>query len=245
MSNGFPYWQFHCDRWLTGKIESFDLDEQALYLHLCMQAWSSGGAFNVCSTLVAKRYRKTADWVAATLAAFTECGITVPEGNGYRIKFIDAQLEDLHGIRDKRSAAGRASAQKRREERTDKKSKKSKKRIEEKDVEQVFNTCSTDVAFLSFDRAWAAYGKHGSKAQALAYWRALSEADRAAVEAAIPAYLKCVEAGRAKLDMMGFLNPQKRKWETDWTIILAELTRPVPARQVEQRSWLPKGTGGL
>jgi hypothetical protein len=110
MSNGDPYWQFHCDRWLTGKINAFELDEQGLFLHFCMRAWVGQGAFDVCSTLVQREFNKSAEWVTATLDAFIDCGIVCRDGEYYRIKFIDDQLGELGEVREKRSLAGKASA---------------------------------------------------------------------------------------------------------------------------------------
>lgn len=110
MSNGYPYFQFHCDRWLTGKIASLPLDEQGLFLNFCIMAWVGQGVFNICSTLVQRRFNKPVEWVDASIACFVDCGIMVRDGEGYRIKFIDAQLADMAELRGKRSAAGRASA---------------------------------------------------------------------------------------------------------------------------------------
>lgn len=108
--NGFPYFQFHVDRWLTGKISSFDLDEQGLYLQFCMQAWSNMGAFNICPTSVQRRFRKSKEWVESAITAFVDVGILSRDGGKHRIKFIDDQIADLTGIREKRSQAGKASA---------------------------------------------------------------------------------------------------------------------------------------
>lgn len=112
-ANGFPYFQFHIDRWQAGKISAFDLEEQGLFLHLCILGWVSLGAFNICSTTVQRRYRKPADWVDATVKAFLDVGIIERDGDKYRIKFIDEQVELLTGKRQQRVDAGKASAAKR------------------------------------------------------------------------------------------------------------------------------------
>jgi hypothetical protein len=142
--NGFPYWQFCNDRWLTGKVSSFDLDGQGLYLQFCMSAWAAHGSFNVCPTSIALRFRKDGEWVEAKLKAMLAVGILTRDGEQYRIKFIDDQLADLDALRAKRSKAGRASAE-------SKHNTEVKNTIEEKSsvlpsVQQVLNTCSTDDA---------------------------------------------------------------------------------------------------
>ena len=150
--NGFPYWQFHNDRWLTGKISSLDLDAQGLFLHFCMTAWSSQGVFNICLTSVRLRFRKTAEWIAETISAMVEVGIIVPDGVGYRIKFIDQQLDDLQKIRGKKSKAGKASAAARSSlntENTEENSIVEKSIVEKssvlKSVQHTLNGCSTSV----------------------------------------------------------------------------------------------------
>ena len=76
-----------------------------------------------------------------------------------------------------------------------------------------------------FERVWSAYGCHGTKARAARYWDRLNDADRLAVEAAIPAYLRCVAADRSKKDMDGWLNPDNRMWENNWDACLIALNR--------------------
>jgi len=96
-----------------------------------------------------------------------------------------------------------------------------------------------------FESAWTAFGKYGAKPKAAAYWRKLTAEDRTAITAAIPAYLACVEAGRAKKQFEGWINPENRLWEMDWAAALEELTRPIRQRPVEHRNWNDLGTGGL
>ena len=97
-----------------------------------------------------------------------------------------------------------------------------------------------------FEAAWSAFGRYGSKPDSARYWRALPDADRTALVAAIPAYLRCVEAGRTKKQFEGWINPERRLWDMDWHAVHAEMTRPLAARPVERGSWTDNlGTGGL
>jgi hypothetical protein len=150
MSNGYPYFQFHCDRWLTGKIAALPLEEQALFLHFCMMAWVAKGAFNICSALVQRRFNKTQEWVDATIACLLTCGIMVKDGDSYRIKFIDAQLADMSELRGKRSMAGKASAAVRTLPHTPSqdKYKKRKGKVSILPCSTHVNTCSTHVRFV-------------------------------------------------------------------------------------------------
>ena len=149
--NGFPYWQFHNERWLTGKVSSLDLDAQGLFLYFCMAAWASRGAFNICSTSVRLRFRKSAEWIADTLGAMVEIGILIEDGEKYRIKFIDEQIAELNVMREKRSKAGKASAESRHntntrdEYNTKEEVRKGKVTTVLESVQHGLNKCSTHV----------------------------------------------------------------------------------------------------
>lgn len=152
--NGFPYWQFHNERWLTGKASSLDLDAQGLFLYFCMAAWASRGAFNICQTSVRLRFRKSAEWIAETLGVMVEIGILIEDGEKYRIKFIDEQIAEMNAMREKRSKAGKASAESRhntrdeyntREEVRKDKVRKGKVTTVLESVQHGLNKCSTHV----------------------------------------------------------------------------------------------------
>ena len=151
--NGFPYWQFHNERWLTGKVSSLDLDAQGLFLSFCMAAWASRGAFNICSTSVRLRFRKSAEWIADTLGAMVEIGILIEDGEKYRIKFIDEQIAEMNVMREKRSKAGKASAESRHntrdEDNTKEEERKGKVTTVLESVQHGLNKCSTHVDALN------------------------------------------------------------------------------------------------
>jgi hypothetical protein len=175
MINGFPYWQFHNDKWLTGKISAMDLDAQGLFLQFCMAAWSGQGMFNICSTSLKLRFRKPKEWLADTVGAMLEVGIIEKVGNQYRIKFIDDQLESLHDVRQKRSKAGKESAKVRAllniedsKENSIVENSKEEKSSVLKSVQHEFNTCSTSV---DFDMFWKAYPRKVGKKAALSAWK--------------------------------------------------------------------------
>jgi len=124
VDNSFPYWQFIVERWTGGKISFFDFPEQGLFLHLCNVAWINGGGIEVCEGLLQQKFNTCSTHVQHVLKSFVDCGILLDHGDHYRIKFIDEQLAELGTLREKRSKAGKASAQKR---------------------QHMFNTCSTGV----------------------------------------------------------------------------------------------------
>lgn len=249
MSNGFPYWQFHSDRWLSGKINAFDLDQQGLYLHLCMTAWIANGAFNICSTLVQRRFNKSATWVDDAVAAFLDCGILVQADDLYRIKFIDDQLEAVLGKRERLASAGRVSAEKRAHEKanTEKtQNTNTEKRREEKNVEQVFNNCSTSVQHvlndkepenvpfkrdlyrLEFETFWKLYPRKVAKPQAInAFGKAMK---RAAVEQIMDGLEKHAAAWAANTDKAFIPHPATWLNRDGWNDEVVTKPTPPPAR---------------
>ncbi len=167
MDNGFPYFQFCPDRWLSGKISSFDLDEQGLFLHLCMISWIDKGVFNICSTLLQRKFRKSKEWIETTVESFVECGIVERSEEGLRIKFIEEQLAAVLSKRELLSAAGRASAKARQEAKKKepkkeriKKSREEKRRVDcSTSVEHLLNECSL-FSYPEFTELWRSWEKH-------------------------------------------------------------------------------------
>ena len=173
MNNSFPYWKFQCGRWLAGKIASFDLEGQGLFLQFCMAAWEGHGVFNICSTSLAMRFRKGKEWINDTVTAMIEIGILRKEDDKYRIKFIDEQLNELIDIRYKRSKAGKISAETRMHSKETPLASPEKeiKIKEEKSIEEkssVLNMCSTDVEFETF---WHEYPHKVGKGNAKKAWK--------------------------------------------------------------------------
>jgi hypothetical protein len=104
--------------------------------------------FNICSTSVQLRFRKSREWVAETVAAMEQVGILVRDGDDHRIKFIDIQLERLNEVRGVRADAGRKSAEARAKKSRRKSPLASPQGEEEKSTQEkrsLLNECSTNV----------------------------------------------------------------------------------------------------
>lgn len=76
--------------------------------------------------------------------------------------------------------------------------------------------CSDDI----FEQAWAAFGRYGVKKKALAYWKRYSTDDRNAIAEQVPKYMAVVKAGRRQMQMEGWLNPEHRRWDMEWSVAL-------------------------
>ncbi len=246
--NGFPYFQFHIDRWQAGKISAFDLEEQGLFLHLCILGWVSLGAFNICSTTVQRRYRKPADWVDATVKAFLDVGIIERDGDKYRIKFIDEQVELLTGKRQQRVDAGKASAAKRAaallssventESRVEKRREEKSSTLNERST-TVQQPLDIDSIKADFEEAWKAYPDKSGKTKALeAYRKHRKEGDaQADIMAGIERYRLYVTAKRAKGQDLGWRNGQTFFGQANWRDEWAVAALPPVVAQIKQ---LPK-----
>ncbi len=146
MSNSFPYWQFHVEKWTGGKISFFGFKEQGLFLYLCNQAWMNGGKFTICHALVQQKASGGEGWLEETIESFKSCGILIQEDDGgYRIKFIDKQLAYMNEIRVKRSSAAKSGIELRIKNKKEKKSKGKVKKHMLDDAEQMLSKCSANA----------------------------------------------------------------------------------------------------
>jgi hypothetical protein len=81
-----------------------------------------------------------------------------------------------------------------------------------------------------FIRCWEAYGKKGTRAIALRYWKKLSAKDRQAIEEAIPAYVEANPEKIYRKDFNGWINPSNRMWENEVV--------PREEKKEEDKVWL-------
>ena len=70
------------------------------------------------------------------------------------------------------------------------------------------------VEDIRFETLWANYGRIGSKPEAMRYWQALTEPDRMAIEAKLPAYVASTPGGAYRKHLQGWINPKNRLWES-------------------------------
>lgn len=82
-----------------------------------------------------------------------------------------------------------------------------------------------------FEALWGAYGKVGSKPEALKYWRLLDEVDKMAIEAKLPAYIQSTPGGRWRKHLQGWINPAKRLWES--AIVVYDDRKPTPTERAK------------
>lgn len=85
-----------------------------------------------------------------------------------------------------------------------------------------------------FETLWANYGRIGSKPEALRYWRALSEPDRMAIEAKLPAYVASTPGGAFRKHLQGWINPKNRMWESAIVTVNTSHHGPVAKTQSER-----------
>lgn len=67
-----------------------------------------------------------------------------------------------------------------------------------------------------FERCWKAYGRKGTKAKALEYWKKISQPDRDIIETKIPDYVDATSNDPTfRKDFDGWINPKYRRWENE------------------------------
>lgn len=166
----------------------------------------------------------------------------------FSIKWVEEWRERANASRERLSAAGRVSAEKRA-----KGKRKSIRRSTE--VEQQSNGSSTIVEHATilystilskessekerardevFEALWITFERYGSKGKALDYWKKLPEEDRAAIVAKAPAYVASTPGCEYRKQLDGWINPAERRWE-----------RPIVVRGQAQQppTATPRATG--
>jgi len=121
---------------------------------------------------------------------------------------------------EERAEIKKEKQEKERKKRKVYKEKKEREKNKEKELEK---EKEKEASFRRFEEAWRIYGRYGVKKTSLRYWRKISKQDQQAILTAIPEYLKCVSAGRAKSQFEGWINPRNRKWDVDWSECLRSL----------------------
>jgi hypothetical protein len=125
MAKELPYFKFDVSEWLNGDISLEDPDVQGIFIQVCCVYWHKVGDIEI------KRIRKQFNKYSEIIEYLIEENyIKVNDDDEISINFLDEQLSDFKEIRRKRSEAGKASAEQR----------KNKKLTS---VEQVLNTSAT------------------------------------------------------------------------------------------------------
>jgi hypothetical protein len=89
----------------------------------------------------------------------------------------------------------------------------------------------------SFETAWAAYGRKGTKEAALRYWKKIPQADREAITKAIPLYLKTVSERMFQKNFEGWINPANRMWDQDWAALVPNKQAPTQVVGRTMKGW--------
>jgi hypothetical protein len=122
---------------------------------------------------------------------------------------------DEHKYKDKVakcSEAGRKSAERRSTSVNKRKQQSTDPTVvEEVEVEEEENK----LLLSEFEYCWKSYGRKGTKASALNYWKKHKQEDRDAIKAKIPAYVSSTPELKYRKDFSGWINPTNRIWENE------------------------------
>jgi hypothetical protein len=184
-----PFFKFDASAWLTGNIRFLNPEEQGMFVGLCSLIWFNGGSYKIDE--FTHRHLNTNE------QAFNEClhvlthgGFVLNTDGILTVKFLSEQLDTIETEREKKSKAGRASAEKRakvQQVSTNKKEERRKKIVDSREKKE-------DKYTLQFSELWKAYGMKGSKKVSFERFKKLSEIDKGqAVEAVAPYLLETPE----------------------------------------------------
>jgi len=107
-----PFFKFDIQSWLTGNIRFLTPEEQGVFITLCALIWRDGGTYKINS--FTHRQLNTSEQVLnKCLIVFNKADILLNNDGVLSVKFINEQIEETARIREKRSKAGKKSAEKR------------------------------------------------------------------------------------------------------------------------------------
>ena len=75
---------------------------------------------------------------------------------------------------------------------------------------------SKNIYDEQFEKCWTMFEKYGVRKKAIEYWNKIPQADRDAIEIAIPDHMAAIMAGRTRKQFEGWINPENRLWDMDW-----------------------------
>ena len=112
-----PYFKFMVQDWLSGDIQSLDLETQAIFINLVALMWKDGGVYSKPIGVLLFRCGFRPDQeskLMESLDMLKELGIIYVDEKGYmRVKFIDEQLAELTQDHEQKVVAGKLGAKKR------------------------------------------------------------------------------------------------------------------------------------
>ena len=109
MAKDLPYFKFFVSEWNDGDITLESFEHQGVFINICSYYWSK--ECNLSFDKLIKRFSTSID-IIDDLSA--ESIIKIDENRMLRISFLDEQFEERETTSKKNSAAGKASAEKRR-----------------------------------------------------------------------------------------------------------------------------------
>jgi len=101
MAKELPYFRFTCQEWITGDIDLESDSVKGLFMDICAYYWLQN-----CTVLVTKLIKKFPR-KTKKIHSLIQSGIIDSADNYIKIKFLDVQLVELKGKRDKKVEAGR------------------------------------------------------------------------------------------------------------------------------------------
>jgi hypothetical protein len=112
MTDSYPWFKFDAEAYLSGKIMHQTLEAQGVFNQIAALCWKIKGPIDRSEL----HYRNPRDIpsIDACINSLHSCRLIVVTGDMISIKYMDELLKDANDNRDKKSLAGKASAESRR-----------------------------------------------------------------------------------------------------------------------------------
>lgn len=207
-----PAFQFYPERFIMG-CGFMSTSEVGCYIIMLCHQWSHGALPN--DAIALQRLCKSDAPITALVMSKFEVG----EDGMLRNAALEKTREDQDAYRSRITGVRSAAAKKRWDD-----ANASANAMQLQSTSNAFKEVGDRVLSQErkeraklderFEALWSAYGKIGSKPQAFTYWRSLSEVDKMAVEAKLPAYVASTPGGQFRKHLQGWINPKGRLWES-------------------------------
>lgn len=233
-----PYFKFMVQDWLSGDVQALEMHEQGIFVNLLALMWRDGGTYSKALAVLQQRCRCDIAQIEGALNHMKELGIIYVDDDGFlRVKFIDEQLADLLQVHAQKVNAGRKGAAARYGKKLEQQSDGTAMAAPwHSDTDT--DTDKHNALRAAFDECWKAYpNKSGSKHKAFQAFKA-SKAKADDVLAGIARYIAFVDAERRRgFKDLKYANGQtffnQRRWECEYKIDDAGITRPDGSRRLE------------
>ncbi len=211
MAKELPYFKFQPSEWVTGDITLCSMEAQGLFINLCCFYWIKD-----CSISLANAQQRFSNCLASLEELQNKQIFEVSDEGEIIIDFLDEQMQKFIDISVKRSKSGGMRAKANAKQLHSKSSANANiLRDRERDREDIN---------IPFEIFWDAYDKKEDRVKCERKWNGLTDADREACMAAVPAYVQSTPDKKFRKNPATYLN--NKSWTNEIISYPTPVARP-------------------